>query len=140
MNSHSWNLYEVRVVLVEDDDDLRVVMAEYLTIGGHDVRQAANVPQALSLLSTFQPEVMLIDIVLPVFDGNYLAAAIRRRGQLRPRLIAVTGRQERAQPALFDAVLPKPAAGADVVRFLELATTGAPPDASATPSGDDDDR
>lgn len=114
-------------------------MAEFLATSGHDVKQASNVPQALALVSTFGPEAMLIDIVLPVFDGNYLAAVLRRRGRLRPRLIAVTGCAERAQRELFDAVVPKPVAGPEVAQLLEMASALAAETDPGTPPDDDDD-
>ena len=113
-------------------------MAEFLATSGHDVEQASNVPQALALVSTFGPEAMLIDIVLPVFDGNYLAAVVRRRGRPRPRLIAVTGCAERAQRELFDAVVPKPVAGPEVAHLLEMTAEDAETDPGTAPDHDDD--
>ena len=106
------------MVVVEDDEELMAAMAEFFVDEGHEVRQASNVPQALSLLSSFAPELVLIDIGLPVFDGNYLAAAIHRHGNHRPRLIAITGRQDRVHGELFDAVLRKPFIGPDVMRVI----------------------
>jgi DNA-binding response OmpR family regulator len=109
----------VRVLIVEDDEDLLAETAELLAAHGHEPAKATNVPQALALLVSFAPDAVVIDIALPVFDGNYLAAAIAGARRSRPRLIAVTAWLDQVRCELFDAALTKPVAAAELVRALE---------------------
>lgn len=111
--------------MVEDDDDLGQGIRELLDALGHEAVIATNGPRALHLVETFRPDVLLVDIVLPVFDGNLVAAAIRNRGVPAPRLIAMTGRKHSVLSHLFDDLLSKPLVPEDLIRALG---TGAPKD------------
>ena len=104
----------MRILVVEDDDDFGLVVVEHLIRRGHDVRSASNAPQALALVDTFAPDVVLVDIRLPIFDGNSIAAAIRGHWRPCPRLIALTSVVDLVDLALFDGALAKPATVAEV--------------------------
>ena len=104
--------------MVEDDAELGEVLTDFFQQQGHRVTLATNAPHALRLMGTMQPDVLLIDIVLPVFDGNFLATEIRKRDELPPRLIAITGRKGSVQPALFDGIVSKPFLPADLLKAL----------------------
>ena len=107
----------MRVLVVEDDADASEMLVAELLEAGHEVRAAFNVPAARRLAGTFDPDAVLIDLGLPVFDGNELARHLRR-GTASPLLIAVTGTPERADEELFDAVLPKPLRGGELASAL----------------------
>jgi CheY-like chemotaxis protein len=98
----------VRILVVEDDADQAASVADFYESLGHEVRVATNGPHALRQVESFDPEIVLIDIVLPVFDGNLVAAEIRRRRTAPPRLFAMTGRRESVLSAMFDGFLAKP--------------------------------
>lgn len=66
-----------RVLIVDDDADLRLVCATVLGLEGYDVIEAANGQDALDLARTTAPDVMLLDISMPVLDGFGVAAALR---------------------------------------------------------------
>ena len=71
-----WNMH---ILVVEDDAAFGEALTEIIQEYGHQVTLATNAPNALRVLATMQPDVVLIDIGLPVFDGNFLAGEIRRR-------------------------------------------------------------
>jgi DNA-binding response OmpR family regulator len=100
----------MRILVVEDDLEARQTLVEGLRDEGHDVRECGNVPTAQVMVAVFRPKVVLVDIGLPVFDGNELAAYIRKAFAKAPTLIAVTGRSGDAgiRRDLFDEVLRKP--------------------------------
>ena len=98
----------MRILVVEDDAELASSVAEFFHGYGHEVAVSTNGPHALRQVDDFEPEVVLIDIVLPVFDGNLVAAEIRRRHAQPPRLVAMTGYKESVLPAMFDGLLAKP--------------------------------
>jgi CheY-like chemotaxis protein len=58
-----------RLLLVDDDDDLRVSLAEALEESGYDVIQAANGLTALELLENERPDLVLLDLLMPVLNG-----------------------------------------------------------------------
>jgi PAS domain S-box-containing protein len=117
-----------RVLLVDDNDDARVLLADLLLAVGHEVEDASDATSALALLDRFTPDVVILDIGLPVMDGYELAAVIRARaGDRPPHLIALTGYGRpndvvRSREAGFGDHLVKPA---DLPRLL-ASIEGAP--------------
>ncbi len=59
-----------KILLVDDDAAIRVVVTEALRRDGHDVRTAATVAEQVSMLERFVPDVLITDVMLP--DGNGL--------------------------------------------------------------------
>ncbi|MGZ6124596.1 MAG: response regulator [Myxococcales bacterium] len=59
------------VLVVEDDADVRLAVAEIFRRVGYDVREAEHGQHALDLLLVegFRPDVIILDIVMPVMDG-----------------------------------------------------------------------
>ncbi len=102
-----------RVLLVDDNEDAAELLMEVLTSHGHDVRVANDGPQALIAAPTFEPDVAILDIGLPVMDGYELAGRLIAILPRRPFLIALTGygqEQDRAlaREAGFDEHMVKP--------------------------------
>jgi signal transduction histidine kinase len=103
-----------RVLVVDDNRDAAETLAMLLRALGAEVRTAFDGPSALRLVSSYAPEVALLDIGMEDMDGYELARAIRQGSQKPPALIALTGwGQEadrlRAKDAGFDHHLVKPA-------------------------------
>jgi CheY-like chemotaxis protein len=75
----------VRVLLVEDDPDVRRFTADALTELGHRVRAAENAETALACLADGEDfDLLLTDVVMPGMDGRRLAdAALRRKPGLK---------------------------------------------------------
>ena len=55
--------------MVDDDLDIRSVVSELLTDEGYQVKTAVNGRDALSTLSTWRPDVILLDLMMPIMDG-----------------------------------------------------------------------
>ncbi len=66
-----------KVLLVEDQDDLRENLAEYLRLEGYDVVTAANGRLAFDHAIAFLPEVIVSDLAMPEMDGRQLFRALR---------------------------------------------------------------
>ncbi|MDQ3367369.1 MAG: ATP-binding protein [Myxococcota bacterium] len=114
-----------RVLIVDDNQDAADVLGDALTKGGHVVRVAYDGPTALDVARTFQPQVALLDLGLPIMDGFEVARQLRilELGGDRIRLIAVTGYDQerdraRTAEAGFDAHLAKPATYLTVMDLL----------------------
>ncbi|HEX2570799.1 MAG TPA: ATP-binding protein [Polyangia bacterium] len=67
----------VRILLVEDDTDIRELLAETLTYQGAEVQTAIGVTQALSVLGRWWPDVLVSDIFMPGEDGYSLIRKVR---------------------------------------------------------------
>ena len=121
------------VLLIEDNEDGREMMATMLAAHGYPVFQAADGLQGVSQAQACMPDAALVDIGLPGIDGYEVARRLRADPATRGiRLIAVTGYglpddQRRVLEAGFDQHLVKPVM---IGRLLE-ALTAAPAAAAA---------
>jgi DNA-binding response OmpR family regulator len=79
------------VLVVEDDEPVRTLVAEVVRLQGHDVLEAANGSQAIELASTGQPDLVLVDWVLPDISGTEVILELRRQGLTGP-VVMLTAR------------------------------------------------
>ena len=103
-----------RVLVIEDNVDAREVLVMALRLEGHEIHEAADAPAGLEAALRLAPEVALIDVGLPGFDGYELARRIRASETgATMLLVALTGYgqaedRRRALEAGFDVHLVKP--------------------------------
>jgi DNA-binding response OmpR family regulator len=79
------------VLVVEDDAPIRTLVAEVVKLQGHDVLEAANGAQAIELASSGQPDLVLVDWVLPDISGTEVILELRRQGLTGP-VVMLTAR------------------------------------------------
>jgi CheY-like chemotaxis protein len=102
------------VLIVDDFEDNRAMYAEYLTYSGYEVEQAADGQEAVHMTQRLLPDVVVMDLSLPILDG--WEATRRVKADARTRnipIIALSGhalaRHSRgAREAGCDAFLAKP--------------------------------
>ena len=105
-----------RVLVVEDEKDVREMLKFVLESEGHEVSIADSGVEGLARFGSFRPDVVLVDIGLPGMDGYEVARQARSLpGGKRIRLIAITGYgqdkdRQQARDAGFDSHLTKPVA------------------------------
>src|ERR687885_1579149 len=66
------------ILVVEDDDAIRGLIADVLRDDGFDVREAANGVDALARLREGQPDLIVLDLMMPVMDGWTFVEECRR--------------------------------------------------------------
>jgi CheY-like chemotaxis protein len=102
-----------RVLVVDDNKDAAMMLAEVLASEGFVVRVAIDPLQALEYMESFVADIAVLDIGLPVIDGHELARRLRERYGPSLRLVALTGYgqqadKEKAREVGFDVHLVKP--------------------------------
>jgi CheY-like chemotaxis protein len=103
-----------RVLIVDDNKDAAESLAMLLRLAGHEVRTASDGLEALDMVRTQPPQMVLLDIGMPGMGGLEVACRLRRDlGLTQSLLVAVTGfgqdsDRRRSQEAGFDAHLVKP--------------------------------
>ncbi len=84
-----------RVLVVEDEQDLREVLEYNLTQAGHRVKTASTGAEALRAAPELKPEIVLLDLMLPDLPGTEVCRALRKDPQLKDtRIIMVTAKSE----------------------------------------------
>ncbi len=113
--SLNWDkITEWQVLLVDDEPDNIEVVAESLEYYGMSVRTANNGQQGLDLLADWLPDIIMLDLSMPVMDGWATLRHLKSdpRTQAIPVLAlsahAIIGDSERAVNAGFDGYLTKP--------------------------------
>ena len=105
---------DLKVLLVEDVEDTRFLMRLELEQNGFIVFEAADGQTAVDLATEEMPDVILMDLSLPVMDGFGAARLMRQHDHLKQvPIIAVTAHQETdfrsgARDSGFDAYVTKP--------------------------------
>ncbi len=74
----------MKILLAEDENDLREVVHDYLEYQGHTVRAVPNGQEALKAAAEDAFDVILMDIMMPVMDGLTAMRALRERGDTTP--------------------------------------------------------
>jgi DNA-binding response OmpR family regulator len=83
-----------RIVLIEDDVDIRRLVADALAAEGHDVESAATAMNGLELAVRNAPGLVVMDLGLPDLDGNELLRMIRAVSQVPVMVITARGADE----------------------------------------------
>jgi two-component system, cell cycle response regulator DivK len=103
-----------RILVVEDQPDARQIIRDMLASTDYEITEAENGEEALVAIAKQRPDLILMDIQLPVMDGYATTRQIRADPALRSiPIIAVTsyalsGEEQKARAAGCDDYVPKP--------------------------------
>jgi two-component system, cell cycle response regulator DivK len=103
-----------RILVVEDQEDNRRILRDLLMSAGYEIIQAENGEEALAVAAKERPDLILMDIQLPLLDGYEATRRIKANPALRTiPVIAVTsyalsGDENNARAAGCDAYVTKP--------------------------------
>ena len=124
-NEPSLTAIGCRVLVVDDNHDAAEAAAVFLAMAGHEVKAVADGAEALASAPVFAPDIVVLDIGLPVMDGYEVARRLREVPETRASLlIALTGYgqrndRDRARDAGFDHHLTKPAEPDELLAIIE---------------------
>ena len=103
-----------RILVVEDTEDNRQIMRDLLTSVGYELIEATNGADGVAMAKQHKPDLILMDIQLPVLDGYEATRQIKADAALRAvPIIAVTsyalaGDEAKTRAAGCDAYIAKP--------------------------------
>ena len=103
-----------RILVVEDQPDNRQIICDMLADTGYETVEAENGEEALAAIAKARPDLILMDIQLPVMDGYAATRRIKTDPALKSiPIIAVTsyalsGEEKKAREAGCDDYVPKP--------------------------------
>ncbi|MGM9612790.1 MAG: response regulator transcription factor [Butyricicoccus sp.] len=82
-----------KILIVEDDDNIRELLRLYLEREGYEITEAENGAVGLSEWKAENPDMMLLDVMMPVMDGWQVCKEVRASGSAMP-IIMITAKGE----------------------------------------------
>jgi two-component system cell cycle response regulator DivK len=113
-----------RILVVEDQEDLRGVLRDLLTGSGFEVAEAADGHAGVAKAKSERPDLILMDIQLPGIDGYEATRRIKARAELHdiPIIVvtsyALSGDDAKAKAAGSDAYVAKPFSPRDLLATI----------------------
>lgn len=115
-----------RVLVVDDDASIRELLSTALQEDGYEVVPAINGEDALSVCERWRPDVIVLDLMMPVMDGWTFAKRLHERDDIPIVVLSAANDLERhaksvgardvvAKPFDLDQLLPKVARAAEAV-------------------------
>jgi len=109
-----------RILLIEDDKNIRTVIALHLRIQGHQVEVAEDGEEGIELFTRFgEFDLVITDIRMPRKDGNDVAKHIRNSERAETPIIAITAYKDEVETDLFDFTMIKPFRNDDLIKIIE---------------------
>ncbi len=75
-------MQKVKILIVDDEKNIREVIREYASLDGYDVMEAASGVKALELLNNNKFDLMILDIMMPIMDGFTLLNSIPKEKKI----------------------------------------------------------
>ena len=116
-----------KILLVDDQRDVRYVMSELLEDMGHEVIEATSASGGLEMLESERPDLVFLDLTMPDMSGTEALAQIRRQEATRhTRVLLLTGSTsteelDQARELGIEGIIPKPWQSADVASQIVAA-------------------
>ena len=113
-----------RILVVEDQEDLRGVLRDLLTGSGYAVAEAVDGQAGVEITRSERPDLVLMDIQLPVMDGYEATRQIKADPNLKATPViavssfAMKGDEEKARAAGCDHYVTKPYSPVQLLRII----------------------
>lgn len=116
---------DLSVLVVDDEPDIRATVSAMLEIEGYRVTEATNGADALAAVQREEPDLILLDMRMPVLDGWGFADELRRRGIRIPIVVMTAARDASTWAAEIAAsdYLAKPFGFDDLIGAIERVQT-----------------
>lgn len=138
VNDRPSNNQHGRILVVDDDRAVRESLVRALGLEGYEVASANDGASALDLLRTDSPDVLVLDVMMPVVDGLTVCRVLRSEKNRVPVLMLTARTETSDRVAGLDAgaddYLPKPFALEELLARVRALLRRSRPDATETPA------
>jgi len=113
-----------RILVVEDQDDLRAILRDFLRASGYDIVEAVDGGEGVAKARSQRPDLILMDIQLPVLDGYEATRQIKADPDLAGTPViavssfAMKGDEEKARASGCDSYVTKPYSPLQLLRII----------------------
>lgn len=83
---------KAKILVVDDEEAISLALEFLLQRAGYEVAVAADGDAALTKVAEWQPDLVLLDVMMPGKDGFEVCRAIRERGGKQPRIVMLTAK------------------------------------------------
>jgi CheY-like chemotaxis protein len=113
------------ILIVDDDPAIRELLREIVELEGYGVEVAEQGEQALAVLEHYHPQLILLDMRMPVMDGWTFARRLREAGDTTPIVVMTAAQDAKAWATEIqaDGVLSKPFDLADLLTITAVHCT-----------------
>ena len=91
-----------KVLIVDDDEDLHTLYGLYLQGESFQIMRAFNGKQALELLDKEKPDLIVLDMIMPVMDGEEFFTKLRTEKNIKDIPVIIASVNEKIPQKLFD--------------------------------------
>ena len=82
------------ILVVEDDAGIRIILQDALSAQGYDVKSADNGTKGLDMARKLKPDLLILDVMLPLMDGFEICKRVRKEGINSPVLMLTVKDEE----------------------------------------------
>lgn len=125
----------MKILVIDDEEDYRVVLRDYLSSAGYEVRESSDGREGLARALESRPDLIVVDWTMPVMDGRAFVESLRGNGDLRATPVLMLTARRTAEDELdaircgVDDFLTKPLRAEELLaRVRALLRRGAPAD------------
>jgi two-component system cell cycle response regulator DivK len=114
-----------RILVVEDQEDLRAILRDFLTASGYGIIEAMDGSEGVTKARVHRPDLILMDIQLPVLDGYDATRQIKGDSELAGTPViavssfAMKGDEEKARASGCDGYVTKPYSPLKLLRLIQ---------------------
>ena len=126
-----------RVLIADDEPNIVTSLVFLMTKGGYEVEVARNGDEALALLDTFRPDLVLLDVMMPRRSGYEICQKMRERpdwAHIKVVMLSAKGREAEVSKGISlgaDVYVTKPFSNRELVaQVADLLGEGIKPDAA----------
>ncbi len=83
-----------KILIVEDDPGIRVILQDALSEKGYDVESASDGERGLEMALEIKPDLLILDVMLPLMDGFEICKRVRQEGMTSPILMLTVKDEE----------------------------------------------
>jgi CheY-like chemotaxis protein len=110
----------LRILIVDDEPDIRFLLKSILESGGYEVVEAPNGSVALARMVESRPGLVVTDMMMPVMGGAELIARLRSDSETESIPIVVVSSQSDIASSVADAIVTKPFEPGELLETVRL--------------------